>query len=348
MPDGCQPTLLLDKNVILSPTYVPVFDVLLATNDVLAFLSTVPSESVRLIVSSPPYNLGKPYEQRREFGRYLEWQLDVLRECVRVLQSDGSLCWEVGNHVDNGEVFPLDVFFYRLLKEQLGLKLRNRIIWYFEHGLHATKRFSGRYEVILWFTKSDRYVFNLDAVRVPQKYPGKRHYKGPNRGKPSANPLGKNPGDIWAVVADDWEREIWDIPNVKWNHPEKTIHPCQFPIELVERLVLALSHPGDLVLDPFMGVGSTVLAALLHGRRAAGVDMEPAYVRIAHERVLLALSGGLKRRPLGKPKYRPKGSERVAQPPPEWQQPPGFFQATPAMGGGRPKPPHRGGPAGNG
>lgn len=293
-------------------------DVQIANSDTTAFLKTIPNDTARLVVSSPPYNIGKPYEKRTKLDQYLEWQLGVLRECARVLQDDGSLCWEVGNYMESGEVYPLDTFFYRMIKEELGLKLRNRIVWSFEHGLHASKRFSGRYEVILWFTKSDSYVFNLDPVRVPQKYPGKRHFKGPNQGKLSGNPLGKNPGDIWKIVADDWENEIWDIPNVKSNHPEKTVHPAQFPIELVERLVLALTNPGDTLIDPFMGVGSSVLAAMLHGRKAIGVDRDSEYTRIAYDRTRALQDGTLRRRSLGKPKHEPNGHEKVAQLPPEW------------------------------
>ena len=311
-------TALAQLVVVCEPTFQAHADAQVANNDTIEFLRTVPNETVRLIVSSPPYNIGKPYEQKTELDQYLEWQVDVLRECVRVLKPDGSLCWEVGNHINSGEVFPLDSFFYRILKEEFGLRLRNRIIWSFEHGLHASKRFSGRYEVVLWFTKADSYVFNLDLVRVPQKYPGKRHFKGPNKGKLSGNPLGKNPGDIWQFVAADWENEIWDIPNVKWNHPEKTSHPAQFPIELVERLVLALTNPGDYVLDPFMGVGSSLLAALLHGRKALGVDKDATYSQIAQRRIASLVNGTLKRRKLGTRKYQPNGNEKVANRPEEW------------------------------
>lgn len=311
---------LSDKKIILTPFFAEDFDALLSHNDVLTFLHSVPDNLSQLIVSSPPYNIGKPYEQKVELQQYLDWQHGVLEECVRILKDGGSLCWEVGNYVDSGEVYPLDTFFYHLIKDGLGLKLRNRIIWSFEHGLHASRRFSGRYEVILWFTKGNTYVFNLDAVRVPQKYPGKRYYKGRNKGKPSAHPMGKNPGDIWNILVEDWERLIWDIPNVKSNHPEKTVHPSQFPIELIERLVLALTNPGDIILDPFMGVGSALIAGILHDRRAMGVDKEKAYVDIAYERVIQAASGILRRRPLGKPKYKPTGKEKVSQIPPEWQK----------------------------
>ena len=316
IPDG----LFGMKRVVLTNEFKEDSDVLLACEDALKFLSTMPDEAVRLVITSPPYNIGKSYEERRELNEYLEWQFEVIRECYRVLKPGGSLCWQVGNYVEKGEVFPLDAFFYHLIKRLPEFKLRNRIIWHFEHGLHARTRFSGRYETILWFTKGDSYLFNIDDVRVPQKYPGKRHYKGPKKGLPSSNPLGKNPGDLWSILKEDWENLIWDIPNVKANHPEKTLHPAQFPIELAERLVLALSAEGDTVLDPFMGVGTTVIAALLHRRRGIGVDKEQAYVAIAYQRVQQALMGTLRRRPMGKPKYEPTGKEKTTQKPPEWSQ----------------------------
>ena len=304
--------------VVFARDYTPQFDALISLNDSLAFLKTVPTGTARLIVSSPPYNIGKPYEQKLAMSEYLAHQELVLTECVRILQNDGSLCWEVGNYANSGEILPLDIPFFHILKEKLNLKLRNRIVWHFGHGLHARKRFSGRYEVVLWFTKSDSYVFNLDPVRVPQKYPGKRYFKGPNKGRLSGNPLGKNPGDIWQQLSEEWSEEVWDIPNVKWNHPEKTVHPAQFPIELVERLVLALSKSHDVVLDPFMGAGSTLLAALIHGRRGVGVDNHEEYVGIARRRIAALQNGTLKRRRLGTIKHSPTGNEKVAQRPIDW------------------------------
>jgi adenine-specific DNA-methyltransferase len=199
------------------------------------------------------------------------------------------------------------------------MKLRNRIIWRFNHGLHASKRFSGRYETILWFTKSDSYTFNLDSVRIPSKYPGKLHFKGPKRGLPSGNPLGKNPSDVWDFIAQEWEKELWDIPNVKANHPEKTIHPCQYPIELIERCVLALTVEDDWVLDPYCGVGSALVAALMHNRKAAGVDKEQEYITTAKQRIEECYNGTLKIRPLGKPVFEPTGKEKVSQIPQAWK-----------------------------
>jgi len=173
---------------------------------------------------------------------------------------------------------------------------------------------------MLWFTKTDNYVFNLDPVRVPSKYPGKRHYKGDHKGEPSGNPLGKNPSDIWQIMCDEWETGLWDIPNVKSNHPEKTIHPCQFPVELVERCVLAFSNEGDIVFDPYAGVGSSLIAALKRDRKAIGCEKEADYVALTSQRISDYYAGVLKTRPIGKPIHVPTGREKVAQMPQEWQE----------------------------
>ena len=268
-------------------------DVVLYLGDTLDLLKQIPDKTAGLIVTSPPYNIGKPYEKKLNLQEYIEQQEKVIKESIRITKDDGSICWQIGNYVENGSIIPLDILLYPIF-DRFGLKLRNRIVWHFGHGLHAQKRFSGRYEVILWFTKSENYIFNLDAVRVPQKYPSKKYFKGLKKGELSCHPLGKNPTDVW------------EIPNVKSNHPEKTIHPCQFPVELIERLVLALTNPGDWVIDPFIGVGSTAIAAILHGRKAAGADIIEEYIKIAKQRIELLLRGKLKLRPMGKPIYEPK------------------------------------------
>jgi adenine-specific DNA-methyltransferase len=291
--------------------------VVLHLGDSANFLKTIPEKQVTLIITSPPYNLGKEYEKKTSIEDYLLRQQSVINELVRVLKDDGSICWQVGNYVDNAEVFPLDIFYYNIFKKQ-GLRLRNRIIWHFGHGLHASKRFSGRYETILWFTKSGNYVFNLDSVRIPSKYPGKRHYKGPQKGALSGNPLGKNPSDVWELINQEWEDSFWNIPNVKANHPEKTTHPCQFPIELVERCVLALTNDDDVILDPFCGVGSALLAGLIHNRKVIGCDKDNSYIHIARERIQEYYLGVLKTRPLGTQIYIPTGREKVSRMPNEW------------------------------
>ena len=264
----------------------------MACEDNRSFMRGLASGSMKLIVTTPPYNVGKAYERRVTLDAWLREQEAVIEECVRLLDSSGSLCWQVGNFVDDGEVVPLDAILYPVFKRH-GLRLRNRIVWHFGHGLHCSKRLSGRYETINWFTKGDGYTFHLDPIRVPAKYPGKKHFRGPNVGKLSGNPKGKNPSDVW------------EFPNVKSNHIEKTDHPCQFPVELVERLVLSMTDPGDAVFDPYMGVGTSVVAALRHGRRGYGCDIVPEYVEVAWKRVRALREGRLQTRPMGKPIYDP-------------------------------------------
>ena len=291
--------------------------IVLHSGDTGEFLKTIPSDTVQLIITSPPYNIGKEYETKTSIEKYLDTQEKVIQELMRVLKKDGSICWQVGNYVEKREVFPLDIFYYQIFKK-FGLRLRNRIIWHFGHGLHASKRFSGRYETILWFSKTDEYIFNLDDVRVPSKYPGKRHFKGEKRGQISGNPLGKNPSDFWDFLTEEWKQSIFEIPNVKSNHPEKTIHPCQFPIELVERCILALTNENDWVLDPYSGVGSTLVASVKNNRKAMGCDKEEKYNTISRKRISDFFMGQIKTRPIGKPVHEPTGNERVAQRPREW------------------------------
>lgn len=268
---------------------MPDYD--LSCEDNLSYMRKFNDGEFKLIVTSPPYNLGKEYESKTKIQAYLDVQSKVIEECIRLLDDQGSICWQVGNYVENGAIYPLDILLYPLFKS-LGLKLRNRIIWHFGHGLHCSKRLSGRYETINWWTKSDKYTWNLDPIRVPQKYPNKKHFKGDKVGQLSGNPNGKNPGDVWI------------FPNVKSNHIEKTIHPCQYPVELVERLVLSMTDKGDSVFDPYVGVGSTVVGALLHDRQGFGCDVKQEYIQIAKQRVS-KIGKGLRTRPMGKPVYDP-------------------------------------------
>jgi adenine-specific DNA-methyltransferase len=282
----------VDKPIRIADRFEPSARAVVFPGSCLDLLRQIPDEKIQLVVTSPPYNIGKKYETRLSLTDYVEQQRSVIKECVRVLSPTGSICWQVGNYVDAGEIVPLDTVLHPIFRE-LKLKMRNRIIWHFEHGLHCSRRFSGRYETIIWFTKTDDYVFNLDAVRVPQKYPGKKHFKGPKAGKYSCNPLGKNPGDLWV------------IPNVKSNHVEKTIHPCQFPVELVERLVLALTNQNEWVFDPFLGVGTTIVAAIRHQRRGAGAEIVREYLSIACERIREESVGTLRTRPMTRPVFDP-------------------------------------------
>lgn len=296
----------------------------LITGNALKALDKVKAESVQLVITSPPYNIGKIYERDAAMSleEYVAWLTPIIDKLCEKVKPGGSVCWQVGNFVQDGEVFPLDLFFYELFKRR-GLKLRNRIIWRFNFGLHATKRFSGRYETLLWFTKGDPYTFNLDPVRVPQLYPGKRHSNGKGggrAGKPSGNPLGKNPSDFWTFSATDFfgDQPVWDIPNVKANHPEHTIHPCQFPHELAERCVLAFTNVGDVVLDPFVGAGTSVIAALKANRRAIGIDKSNEYIKLTKQREAALRDGRLKLRRSSTEVVAPMSTHAVARRPAEW------------------------------
>lgn len=292
---------------MIATEYEKDANVVVYAGDCLKLMGDMPDASVQLVITSPPYNIGKPYEKKLSLKDYLAQQSKVIESCVRILAPTGSICWQVGNFVDKGQIIPLDIVLYPIF-ERFGLQLRNRIVWHFEHGLHCSKRFSGRYETVLWFSKTEDYKFNLDPVRVPQKYPGKRHFKGAKAGELSGNPLGKNPGDVWI------------IPNVKSNHVEKTAHPCQFPVELVERFVLSLTDEGDLVFDPFLGSGTSVIAALRQGRRGIGAELALDYVDIARSRVREQLAGRLMTRPMHKPVFDPQfaGSSLTTNP---WKTP---------------------------
>ena len=308
--------MTFEKKIVISSKFNKENSAII-TNDILNFSKKLPHIFFKLIISSPPYNIGKIYEKKQDLNTYLDWQAKVISRLVDLLHPKGSFCWQVGNFIDQGETFPLDIFFYPIFKK-LNLKLRNRIIWHFNHGLHASNRLSGRYETLLWFTKSDHYTFNLDNIRIPAKYPGKRHFKGNKKGLPSGNPKGKNPSDFWDLIQNEFDMGIVDIPNVKSNHLEKTIHPCQFPVELIERCVLAFTDKNDWVLDPFGGVGSTLIASIKHERKGVSVDKDATYSQIARERIKKFCTGNLKIRPLGKPIHVPRTQEKASQIPTEW------------------------------
>ena len=240
--------------------------------DCMNLLQSLPDECVDLVVSSPPYNLGKEYEARQALDCYLEEQRAVLKECNRILKPTGSIFWQVGAFSDRGVLIPLDIRFFPIL-ESLGLQPRNRIVWIRQHGLHAKRKFSCRNETILWFTKGNNYTFNLNPIRVPQKYKNKKYFRGDRKGELSCNPDGKNPGDIWL------------FRNVKHNHEEQTIHPCQFPEDLIARIVLSTTNESEIVFDPYMGTGTVAVVARDYKRQYMGAEIDKKYHKVALRRL---------------------------------------------------------------
>ena len=285
----------------------------LQNGDCLNLLKSLPNESVDLIITSPPYCIGKAYEDpHNDIETFRGQHILIFEDLYRVLKTGGSICWQVGYHISDKCIVPLDYIVYDIftsLSAKLSnpLVLRNRIVWTFGHGLNSSKRFSGRHETILWFTKGSSFTFNLDAVRTPQKYPGKKAYKGPNKGNLSGNPLGKNPSDVW------------DIPNVKAMHVEKTEHPCQFPVAIPQRLIKSLTNQQDIVLDPFMGSGTTGVAALIENRKFIGSEICQDYFDISKRRILEAATGRAKIRD-DRPVSEPNGNASVAKLPDEFKK----------------------------
>jgi adenine-specific DNA-methyltransferase len=275
-------------------------EAVLAEADAASFIAGLGMESIDLLITSPPYCIGKEYDRSTLTSHFAREIGAVLQVTVPALKDGASLCWQVGYHVEEGVITPLDYLVMLAASDFPEIRLRNRIVWTFGHGMHAQRRFSGRHETVLWFSKGDNFRFNLDPVRVPQKYPGKKAYKGPKKGELSGNPLGKNPGDVW------------EIPNVNARHVEKTAHPCQFPVALVSRFIKALTIAGDNVVDPFLGSGTTAVASLIEGRNFAGCDIEAKYVALAADR-LEALSKNKLPVRGDKPVRSPRATEAVSR-----------------------------------
>lgn len=237
--------------------------------DVLDFLDTLPDNSVSMHFTSPPYNIGKGYgdcpsADIMRFTYFHGWLMMVISELARTLKPGGVVCLNVGKTRDwDNNLMPMDVLLYEDLRRS-GLTFQSRIVWTSTHGLTPKRRVSERYETILVFSKGDQVTFNPNSARVPQKNPGKRAYKGPNKGKLSGNPFGAFPSDVWD-----------DISQVTHNHPDtqQGRHPAQFPVKLVKRAALLFTMPGDLICDCFSGSGSSQIAAVESGRDFIGADL---------------------------------------------------------------------------
>lgn len=277
----------------------------LVHGDSLDVIQDVTDQTVDMVFTSPPYFVGKDYDSSIAAEDFFEIVSKTHDQILPKIKDGGSLCWQVGNHVQSAELTPLDFLVFKDCARFTDLKLRNRVIWTFEHGFHAQRRLSGRYEVVLWYTKGEDYKFDLDKIRIPQKYPGKKHYKGPKKGELSGNPRGKNPGDVWS------------IPNVKANHVEKTEHPCQFPVALVSRFTRALCPEHGLIVDPFSGASSTAIAALETGRRFLCIELERKYFDISERRISSWYEGNSRIRK-DVPTQTPNPRDAVAQRPPHF------------------------------
>lgn len=233
------------------------------TGDALQVLATLPEACADLVIADPPYNLKKDYgneSDHRDFDDYLAFSRQWLAQCRRLLKPHGTL------YVFMGVRFIS--YIYDILERDQGLRFNSWICWHYTQGLGKTRGFSPRHDDILMFTASDAFTFNLDAVRVPQKYYRERN-----------NMRGANPGDVW------------DFSHVHYSHPNRQPHPTQKPEGLIERMVKASSNPGDLVLDPFSGSGTVPRVCQQLDRRCIGIELNPDYVAGIAQRLAQPFEG---------------------------------------------------------
>lgn len=273
--------------------------------DVFDLIKKIDDNSIDVSITSPPYFMGKEYDTSKDYNDFIDEHKRLLPEIIRITKDWWSICWQVWYHVINNSIMPLDWLVYDVLKEYIldgTIMLRNRITWTFWHWFHNSSRFSWRHENVLWFTKWKEYKFDLDSVRVPQKYPGKKYSKWDKKWEYSWNPFWKNPWDVW------------DIPNVKSLHVEKTEHPCQFPVALVQRFVKALAPVGWIVFDPYTWSWSSWVASLLEWRKFIWAELDEKYYNIAVDRCEQTLNGTIKIRE-DKPIFEPDLNFSVARKP---------------------------------
>jgi len=245
--------------------------------DALDFLKALPDNCVDLHVSSPPYNLSKNYDGSDDamlFMEYIGWQMAIIAQIARTLKPGGTVVYQVGmTKDDDGNRYMLDELLSPLMR-QAKLTFQDRIVWLSQHG--ATPKdhphLVNRYETALVFSKGEQAAWNPNAIRIPQKYPGKKAFRGPNKGSYSGHPLGAHPSDVWHIT------------HVMHNHPENTDHPAQFPIEFPRRAILAYTNVDGLVCDIFNGSGSTQIACLRTGRNFIGSDLAYEDLRVARLR----------------------------------------------------------------
>jgi site-specific DNA-methyltransferase (adenine-specific) len=223
-------------------------------------MAALTDASVDLIIADPPYNLGKDYGNNTDARAWHEYEAFTkgwLAEAARLLKPTGSI------YVFMGVRFISKLFL--ILEDDLSLLFNGWISWHYTQGMGRKNGFSPRHEDILYFTRSRKFIFNLDEIRVPQKYYRQRN-----------NMAGANPGDVW------------QFSHVHYCSAERAPHPTQKPEALIERIIRASSNPDDLVLDPFVGSGTTSRVARVLGRRSIGIDINPDYIAMAQKRIASA------------------------------------------------------------
>ncbi|MCP4359785.1 MAG: site-specific DNA-methyltransferase [Chloroflexi bacterium] len=270
---------MLDKDCTLNKIrktlgqpYFEAQDCLIYNIDCLAALPKICGTVFDLTVTSPPYNIGKEYEKRRPLEDYINWCQKWISEIHRVTQLHGSFWLNLGylSVPNKAKAIPIPY----LLWDRVPFFLIQEIIWNYGAGVAGRKFYSPRNEKFLWYVKNEsNYTFNLDAVRDPNvKYPNQK-----KNGKIKVNPLGKNPTDVWQFpkVTSGKNR----------SSKERTPHPAQFPKAVIERIIKASSNEGDIILDPFIGSGTTASVAIELNRKVIGFEIHQSYCDIIESRI---------------------------------------------------------------
>ena len=240
--------------------------------DCIEAMKKLPGSLVDLTITSPPYNIGKEYEDIVELDKYVGWCRSWIAQIHRITKNDGSFWLNVGYLKVEGKGLAVPISY--LIWDKTDFFLLQEIVWNYAAGVACRTRFSPRNEKILWYVKNqENYTFNLDEVRDPNvKYPNQK-----KNGKLKCNPLGKNPSDVWQIA------KVTSGQNR--SSKERTAHPAQFPTEMVDRVIKSASNKGDLIVDPFMGSGSTAISAIENERFVVGFEINKQYIDIVSERI---------------------------------------------------------------
>jgi adenine-specific DNA-methyltransferase len=231
--------------------------------DCLEGMKLLPESSVDLVITSPPYNIGKEYEKRVVIQQYLDWSYEYINLIYKLMKPQTSFMLQVGCYVDNDtNNIPLNYLLYPIIKD-IGFNFRQEIVWFFRGGMQAKKKLTGQNEKIMWLYKGDLPYFDVDSIRVKEW----QNFDKRN------NPNGKNPTDVW------------EINRVAGNSKEKIGHPCQFPTTMIERLSNGWSKEDDIILDPFMGSGTTAIACINTNRNFIGFELDKGYYDSANKRL---------------------------------------------------------------
>jgi adenine-specific DNA-methyltransferase len=256
----------------LGKPYFEAENVFIFNADTVNLMRVLPSDSVSLTVTSPPYNIGKEYEAVVDIQEYVEWTKAWTKEIPRVLTKNGAFWLNLGyvRFDDKAKALPLPY----LLWDKIDLYLIQEIVWNYGAGVAGKRFLSPRNEKWLWYVVDpENYTFNLDAIRDPDvKYPTQK-----KNGKLRCNTIGKNPSDVWQIakVTSGTDR----------SSPERTPHPAQFPTDLIDRIILGFSNEHEIILDPFLGSGSTAISCLRHSRRVIGFEIRQDYCAVATKRI---------------------------------------------------------------